>query len=83
MKQKDIALIAVVAIVSGAISLFVSGKIFVTSENRQQKAEIVDVINTEFNQPDKRYFNDKSVNPAQSIQLGNGNNTNPFNGSTN
>lgn len=83
MKQKDIALIAVVAIVSGAISLFVSGKIFVTSENRQQKAEIVDVISTEFNQPDKRYFNDKSVNPAQSIQLGNGNNTNPFNGSTN
>lgn len=83
MKQKDIALIAVVAIVSGAISLFVSGKIFVTSENRQQKAEIVDVISTEFNQPDERYFNDKSVNPAQSIQLGNGNNTNPFNGSTN
>jgi hypothetical protein len=82
MKQKDIALIIVIAAISGVISLIVSGKVFVTPANRQQKVEVVDKITTDFVAPDKKYFNAQSIDPAQSIELGNGNNQNPFNGTS-
>ena len=81
MKQKDIALIVVIAAVSGVISFFVSGKIFVTSSNREQKVEKVDAISADFKQPDSKYFNKDSINPAQTIQLGESNNQTPFKGS--
>ncbi len=80
MKQKDIALIVVIAIVSGVISFIVSGKIFVTPENRAQEVEVVDVIGVEFQQPDKRYFNTQSIDPAESVQLSENDNQTPFNG---
>jgi hypothetical protein len=79
MKQKDIALIIVVAFLSAIISLVLSGKIFVTPENRQQHVEVVDKISTEFNLPDSRYFNSNSVNPTVEAQLGTDTNQNPFN----
>lgn len=82
MKQKDIALIIVIAAVSGIASFFISGKLFVTPSNRQQKVEVVDTINTTFEQPNSKYFNTQSNNPAETIQLGSGNNANPFNGNT-
>jgi hypothetical protein len=82
MKQKDIALIIVIAAISGIISLIVSGKVFVTPANRQQKVEVVDKITTDFTTPDKKYFNAQSIDPAQAIQLSNGDNQNPFNGTS-
>lgn len=78
MKQKDIALIAVIAIVSAAISFFVSNKIFVTPANRQQKVEVVDALTPNFQVPDKKYFNSGSIDPAQNAQIGVSNNQNPF-----
>ncbi len=81
MKQKDIALIIVIAAVSAIISFIVSGKIFVTPENRSQKVEVVDKISTEFGQPSNKYFNDQSIDPVQPIQVGESNNQSPFNGS--
>lgn len=82
MKQKDIALIIVIAFISAVVSFVVSGKLFVTPSNRQQQVEQVDAINASFQTPDKKYFNDSSVDPAQSSQLGTDNNQNPFNGSS-
>lgn len=78
MKQKDIALIAVIAIVSATLSFVLSGKLFVTPENRQQQVEVVDAITTEFKQPDQRFFNANSINPTIDTQLDNTNQT-PFN----
>lgn len=80
MKQKDIALIIVIAAISAVVSFVVSGKIFVTPSTRQQKVEVVDAINTTFTTPDTKYFNAQSVNPAQTIVIGNNSNQNPFNG---
>ncbi len=80
MKQKDIAVIILVAVIAGAASFFLSRLLFESGDKRQQKAEIVDVISTEFNQPDTKYFNSKAVNPTQLIRIGNNNNDNPFNG---
>lgn len=79
MKQKDIAVVIVVAFVSALLSLFLSNRIFVTPENRQQKVEVVDAINPAFSEPDKKYFNDQSLNPARASQLGGATNQTPFN----
>lgn len=80
MKQKDIALIAVIAIVSGVISFLVSGWLFAKPADRQQKAEVVDVITSDFPLPDSKYFNANSVDPTQLIQIGDSTNENPFGG---
>jgi len=81
MKQKDIALITGIAIVSAVVSFVASNKIFVTPSNRQQKVEVVDPINATFNPPDKKYFNSSSIDPTQNSALGADTNQNPFSGS--
>lgn len=82
MKQKDVAMIIVVAFISGMLSYFISTRIFVTPKNRQQRVEVVDKITAEFSPPDKRFFNSDSVNPTLNSTLGNGSNPNPFNGAS-
>lgn len=83
MKQKDIAVIAVVAFLSAILSFVISGKIFVTPENRQQAVEKVDVINPDFEDPNPQYFNADSINPTVTPDPGSGGtNQNPFNGSS-
>lgn len=81
MKQKDIALIIVVAFISAMLSFFVSNKIFVTPTNRQQRVEVVDKITADFTGPDKRFINPESINPTLNTPLQPGTNQNPFNGS--
>jgi hypothetical protein len=80
VKQKDIALIVAVSFFSAIASFVVTQFVFASPSNRQQKVEVVPVITASFPVPDSRYFNSKSVNPTQLIQIGNNNNTNPFNG---
>jgi len=80
MKQKDIAMIIVIAAVSAIISLVVSRLLFTTPHNQQQRVEVVPAITASFPNPDSRYFNSNSIDPTQLIQIGNNNNTNPFNG---
>lgn len=82
MKQKDIALIIVIAFISGIVSFVVSNKLFVTPSNRQQQVEVVDAINTQFQIPDHKYFNSNSIDPTQATQVTTTNNQNPFNGSS-
>lgn len=82
MKQKDIALIAVIAIISAVVSFVASNKLFVTPSNRAQKVEVVDPIAASFQTPDKKYFNTSSIDPTQSSSLGTDNNQNPFNGAS-
>lgn len=80
MKQKDIALIIVLVFVSGVLSFLFSGWIFAKPADRQQKAEVVDVITSDFPLPSTKYFNSNSIDPTQLIQIGNSNNPNPFTG---
>ena len=79
MKQKDIALVIVVSAVSGFISLFLSNFLFASPKNRQEKVEIVQPIDSVFTQPDKKYFNEQSIDPTQLIRIGDNSNTQPFN----
>ena len=79
MKQKDILLIVVVVIVAGVVALLFSKLVISTPKNRQEKVEVVDAITSEFNQPDKKYFNTQSVNPTKLIRIGDNVNQKPFN----
>ena len=81
MKQKDIALIIIIAAISGAVSFAASHFIFATPRNQQQKAAVVDRITTDFAMPDTKFFNSQSIDPAKLIEVQNSNNSNPFNGS--
>lgn len=78
MKQKDILLIAVVVVVSGTASFFLSKFLFNTPKNRQQKVEVVQPISAEFPQPDSKYFNSNSIDPTKNITIGDSNNSKPF-----
>jgi len=80
MKQKDIALIIIIAAISGFASFFASRLLFATPENRQQKVEVVDKITSDFAAPNPKYFNSNSINASQLIQVTDNKNPNPFNG---
>jgi hypothetical protein len=79
VKQKDIALIVVVAVVSAAIALVLSNILFGSPSRSKQTAEAVDPITPAFAAPDQRYFNITSVDPTQTITIGNQSNQTPFN----
>lgn len=81
MKQKDIALIIVIVFISGVLSFVASDMVFGKPADRQQTAEVVDVITSDFSLPSDKYFNNNSVDPTQLIQIGDNNNPNPFAGS--
>jgi hypothetical protein len=78
MKQKDIALIIFIVVISSVISFFLSNLLFSGSKNRKQLVEVVEPISAEFHTPDKQYFNDKSVDPTQLIKIGENTNQDPF-----
>ncbi len=79
MKQKDIALIAIVVVVSGMVSFFVSKILFAVPKERQTKVEVVQAISPDFPQPDTRYFNAAAIDPTKNIRIGDTQNNQPFN----
>jgi hypothetical protein len=83
MKQKDLALIAVIVFISAVFSLVVSRLIFASPANRQQQAEVVQPITADFPQPDNHYFNKDAIDPTKPITIGQNTNPDPFNGSGN
>jgi hypothetical protein len=80
MKQKDVALVIMVVGIAAFVSFFASGLLFQSGDKREQKAEVVDVITTDFQPPSDKYFNEDSIDPTQLIKIGGNNNENPFNG---
>jgi hypothetical protein len=79
MKQKNIALIIVVVFVSGLASLFLSRLLISGDKNRREKVEVVQPITADFNEADKKYYNDKSIDPTRLITIGDSSNNQPFN----
>lgn len=70
MKQKTILTVIVVSIVSIIVAYFSSNLLFRSPKNREQKVEKVEQISTDFKNPDKTYFNEKSIDPTQIIKIG-------------
>lgn len=79
MKQNDIAQILVVGVFALILAMVLSNVVFSPSSKKTQKKDIISAINSDFKEPDKRFFNDKSVNPTQTIRIGENANNQPFN----
>lgn len=79
MKQKNLAVIIVAGFMSAVFAFLISSLLIATPSNRKQKAEVVEPITSNFPDVDKKYFNDKSVNPTQLIRIGESTNESPFN----
>lgn len=79
MKQKDIALIAVIVFISAIASFFLSNAVFGSSKSNTVEVEVVQPIVATFPEPDKAYFNDKAFDPTQTITIGQNANADPFN----
>ncbi len=85
MKQKDIALVAIVAIITGMFSLFIANAVFGSPDNRSTKVPVVEPISAEFPRPSadhpeyQAFFNKDALNPTQTIKIGDSANTKPFN----
>mgnify|MGYP000041116160 CR=1 FL=1 len=84
MRQKDLMLIIVAAVVTGVISLFVSNAVFAPPKNRKEKVPVVEKISADFpdvnnNSQYQSFFNVNALNPTQLIKIGDSNNEKPFN----
>jgi hypothetical protein len=86
MKQKDLTLIALTALVAAVFSIILSGVLFGSPKKNPIKVPVVDKISSSFPsvQTDdnyKTFFNSNALDPTQLIQIGGSSNTNPFQGS--
>ncbi len=88
MKRQELAIIAVVAIIATVISIVVSGMIFGSPKKNPIKVPVVTSISPEF--PDThndetytKFFNSEANNPTKLIQIGDSNNSIPFQGHSN
>lgn len=79
MKQKDIALILVIGFISLVASILLSNVLFNSSKDKKLESAVVAPISSDFVDPDKKYFNEQSTNPTQTIQINENNNSQPFN----
>jgi hypothetical protein len=84
MDRKNIAALAVIAILAILISSVLSKMIFNSSKNHNLKVPVVQRIDSTFpdiknDQNYKSVFNDKALDPTQLIQIGTGQNNTPFN----
>lgn len=78
MTKKNLPLILIVAVIAIVFSVILSKFFITTQKDKQQTAEVIQPISTEFNQPDPNVFNSKAINPTKIIQIGNSENPNPF-----
>ena len=78
MKQKDIALIIVVAVFSLVVAMVLSNLVFGRASFKEQRAEVTDPISAQFTPPSDVYFNNDSIDPTETIRIGEGENQTPF-----
>lgn len=78
MKKNDIVTIIMTIFVSTIFSFIVASTFISPPENRQQDVEVVGQITHDFPEPDKKFFNEKSVNPTLLIEITPNDNQNPF-----
>ncbi len=78
MKQKDILLIAVIAIVAGVFSFIVANFFFGGDKAYKLTAPTIEPIAQDFNLPDATVYNNNALNPTKNITIGDSTNNTPF-----
>lgn len=79
MKQKDIITLIVTAFFSIVLSIVVSKLVFSKPSNTSQQVDVIPVVSTNFSTPNSQFFNNKSIDPTQIINIGPSNNQTVFN----
>jgi hypothetical protein len=85
MERKEIATLSVVAVVAALFSLIVAGALFNSPSKHTATALTVQPISSTFpdvkNDPNYNfYLNSNALDPTQPIEIGNSQNSTPFNG---
>jgi flagellar basal body-associated protein FliL len=78
MKQKDILLIAVIAIAAAAISFLTANFFFGGEKAYKLTAPKIEPITQSFNLPDQTVFNNTAINPTKNVTIGDTTNSSPF-----
>jgi len=83
MKRSDLTLLTSIAVVAALISYFVAGSVF-NSPSKRTKVPVVETLSPSFpdvkNDPAYQLFMyPGALDPTQPIQIGNSNNSAPFN----
>jgi hypothetical protein len=79
MKQKDLTLLIASIFIGIVLSIVFAKLFFSSSKNLQQQVVIVPLITTSFELPNTKYFNSKSIDPTQIINIAPSNNQTLFN----
>ena len=79
MKQKDIAIIIAVAGFSTVVAFVLANMVLASPKNRQAEVKVLDSISSSFPPADTKYYNASSINPTQTVQIGDTSNPKPFN----
>lgn len=78
MKKNDIAVLILVVAISVGVAFFVGRAILGDKKPSDTTVETVEVLTADIKQPDPAVFNDKAINPAVSIKIGDSTNQQPF-----
>ncbi len=83
MKRKEWMIIAGVGLVTAIFSIIISGALFGSPKKNPIKVPVVDKISSSFPDPQNdqqyaKFYNKNAFDPTQLIQIGNNNNSTPF-----
>lgn len=78
MKKSDLALLIVIVAISLGASYFAGRAVLAQFVQRDTQVEVTDTISSSLVPPSETIFNDRAINPAVPINIGNSNNQQPF-----
>jgi hypothetical protein len=78
MKQKDIAIIIAVAGFSTVVAFILANVLLATPKNQQAPVKVLDSISSTFPAANNKYYNTSSIDPTQTVQIGDTTNSQPF-----
>lgn len=85
MKQKDLRVLILAAVVTAIFSFIIAGLLFGSPAAHSSQVPVVQTLNSSFpdvkNDPDYNAFlNSNALDPTQPVHIGSNNNTAPFGG---
>lgn len=78
MKKSDIALLIVIIAISLVASYFIGQAVLSNFTQSDVQVEATNPITSSITPPSTEIFNDKAINPAVPINIGDSNNQQPF-----
>ena len=78
MKKNEIALLILIIAASFAISFFAAKALFGSAGSKPVDVQSIEAINSQVTDPEKRTFNDDSINPTVEASIGTPSNQQPL-----